>query len=399
MYSKTSFMSNTNFSLKPYTCLRIYWKLIKDTTLEPSALNSKANVCKDKSKAFYLCKGDDVLIFEKTDITTLRKSTSETITQRIWGSRYINFNKSVEKASASSEVSMVPETLQVKSETFWDYLVTFIKTFRPNFSFTNIDFKYKTFTSEEKFPVQFWNTAKADTKDKLLSSVEAHWQLAQSYDQVEKHSLSSDLFLENVIKINHGKERISSLFQTSSHNIRHKSRANAVQAFDDYDEYETVTDQRNLPMSMRYRRYRENPKKVCVGPSKIHCQGLFALEHFSQGDIVIEYVGEVIDNQEADRREMYYEKSGMSDCYLFRLDKNRIIDASYKGNMARFLNHSCDANCNAKIESICGEKHILILANRFISKGEELTYFYNFAVESEKIECLCGAPNCLKRLN
>lgn len=150
---------------------------------------------------------------------------------------------------------------------------------------------------------------------------------------------------------------------------------------------------------MRYRRYRENPKKVWVGPSKIHCQGLFAVENYSQGDIVIEYVGEVIGNEEADKREKYYEKSGMSDCYLFRLDKTRIIDASYKGNVARFLNHSCDANCNAKAESICGEKHILIFANRNINKGEELTYFYNFAVESDKIECLCGAPNCLRRLN
>jgi hypothetical protein len=298
---------------------------------------------------------------------------------------------------------MNPDPLKMDPNDFWGFLVKFIKSSRPNFSFDNIDFKYHTFTAEEKFPVQFWNTAKADTKDKLLSSVESHWQLAQNYDQIEKSHIPSDLFLENVIKINHGKEKISTLFQKTK--IIHSKLAsrghnlNIASGYDEPEEYDTITDQRNLPISMRYRKYRENPKKVLVGASKIHCQGLFALEPFAQGDIVIEYVGEVIDNEEADFREIYYEKTGMSDCYLFRLDKNQIIDASYMGNMARFLNHSCDANCVAKIESISGEKHILILANRFIGKGEELTYFYNFAVESEKIECLCGAPNCLKRLN
>lgn len=221
-------------------------------------------------------------------------------------------NKSFMKHSAGDEV-MVPEVLTVKSSLFWESLTIFIKNSRPLFSFNNIDFKYKTFTGEEKFPVQFWNTAKVDTKDKLLMSVEAHWKLAEMYEQAEKHSVCSDLFLENVIKINHGKEKISTLFQSTNTATRVKTRTNAVQAFEEYDDYETVTDQRNLPMSMRYRRYRENPKKVCVGASKIHCQGLFALEHFSQGDIVIEYVGEVIDNQEADRREKFYENSGMSD--------------------------------------------------------------------------------------
>ena len=397
--SKTAFLNNSNFKLKPYTSLRIYWKVMKDTTLETTQLIAESNVWKDKSKAFYLWWGEDVQVFTHPDPKLIRKSTSETITQRIWGNnRNFIINKSFIKPSSGDTV-MTPEVLSIKSNHFWESLTLFIKNSRPLFSFNNIDFKYKTFTGEEKFPVQFWNTAKVDTKDKLLMSVEAHWKLAEMYEQAEKHSVSSDLFLENVIKINHGKEKISTLFQPTSTTTKVKTRTNAVQAFEEYDEYETVTDQRNLPMSMRYRRYRENPKKVCVGASKIHCQGLFALEHFSQGDIVIEYVGEVIDNQEADRREKFYENSGMSDWYMFRLDKNRIIDASYKGNMARFLNHSWDANWNAKIESIWGEKHILILANRFISKGEELTYFYNFAVESEKIECLCGAPNWLRRLN
>ena len=375
----------------PFTSLRIYWRLVNNPTLQGENLSMKDNICSNKAKAFYLCQKEQIRMIEKKDINLLKKNTSNTITQRLWGNQKVLSKLQVQDFTRY-DTEMSPENLVLKGEEFWNLLDNYIKFTRPTFSFTNIDFKLKTFTAEEKFPVQFWNTANAETKDKLLSSVESHWLLSQSYDKIDKTNFSTDLFLENVIKINNGKEKISCLFQSSKKEAAPKMRGSGhhfslVSAFDDQEDYyETITDQRNLPMSMRYRRYRENPKKVRVGPSKIHCQGLFAVENFSQGDIVIEYVGEVINNQEADRREIYYEKSGMGDCYLFKLDKNRIIDASYKGNVARFLNHSCDANCNAKIESITGEKHILIFANRNISKGEELTYFYNFAVESDKIE-------------
>lgn len=117
------------------------------------------------------------------------------------------------------------------------------------------------------------------------------------------------------------------------------------------------------------------------------------------GDIVIEYVGEKIRNKVADKREVIYEQEGITDCYLFRLDKDYIIDATFYGNKARYLNHSCDANCSAKIINVQGQKHIIISANRFIKSGEELTYNYNFDIEAEKIECFCGAPKCLGRLN
>ena len=72
------------------------------------------------------------------------------------------------------------------------------------------------------------------------------------------------------------------------------------------------------------------------------------------GDIVIEYVGEKIRNKVADKREIIYEEKGIGDCYLFRLDKEYIIDATFYGNKARYLNHSCDANCSAKIINVQG---------------------------------------------
>jgi len=129
---------------------------------------------------------------------------------------------------------------------------------------------------------------------------------------------------------------------------------------------------------MQYRCSLQNPKKVEVRPSKIHRIGLFTLENLKPKDIVIEYVGEIIRNQVADQREKRYKDKGIGDCYMFRLDEQYIIDATFFGGKARYLNHSCDANCTAKIITVDSQQHIIILAKRHIAAGEELTYNYNF---------------------
>jgi histone-lysine N-methyltransferase SETD1 len=74
------------------------------------------------------------------------------------------------------------------------------------------------------------------------------------------------------------------------------------------------------------------------------------MDNFSQGEIVCEYVGEIISHKVADQREKNYEKRGIGDCYMFKLDEDRVIDATVKGNYGRFINHSCEANCIAKVE-------------------------------------------------
>ena len=110
---------------------------------------------------------------------------------------------------------------------------------------------------------------------------------------------------------------------------------------------------------------------------------------------MIEYVGEVIRNEVADIREKRYEEKGIGDCYMFRLDDQYIIDATFFGGKARYLNHSCDANCSAKIITVDGQKHIIIRAKKQIRAGDELTYNYNFDLEEDRLSCFCGAPNCL----
>ncbi|RKP20375.1 hypothetical protein ROZALSC1DRAFT_12773 [Rozella allomycis CSF55] len=139
-------------------------------------------------------------------------------------------------------------------------------------------------------------------------------------------------------------------------------------------------------------------KNLRIAPSRIQGYGLFSNINFKANDLVIEYVGELIGQKVADKRESYYDKNGIG-CYMFRLDDDVIIDATRKGNAARFINHSCKPNCHAKISTIEGTKKVIIYASKNIYLGDELTYDYKFAIEDEKIPCNCGAPNCRKFMN
>lgn len=84
---------------------------------------------------------------------------------------------------------------------------------------------------------------------------------------------------------------------------------------------------------------------------------------------------------------------------MFRIDEFEVIDATTKGNQARFINHSCDPNCVSRVMLIQGQKHIVIFAQRMIMRGEELTYDYKFPKEDDKIKCLCKSGKCRKYLN
>eukprot|EP00817_Percolomonadidae_sp_ATCC50343_P003946 CAMPEP_0117419782 /NCGR_PEP_ID=MMETSP0758-20121206/1269_1 /TAXON_ID=63605 /ORGANISM="Percolomonas cosmopolitus, Strain AE-1 (ATCC 50343)" /LENGTH=406 /DNA_ID=CAMNT_0005201041 /DNA_START=1371 /DNA_END=2591 /DNA_ORIENTATION=+ len=140
-------------------------------------------------------------------------------------------------------------------------------------------------------------------------------------------------------------------------------------------------------------------KRLRFGRSAIHEYGLFACQNIKQGDFIIQYVGEVIRHAVADRREIGYEAIGIGSSYMFRLDDQYIIDATHMGNVARFINHSCDPNCQAQFLSSRNETKIIFRAAKDIFSGDEITFDYKFPYEEEKIPCSCGAPNCKQYLN
>ncbi|KAL5206033.1 hypothetical protein ABZP36_034242 [Zizania latifolia] len=140
-------------------------------------------------------------------------------------------------------------------------------------------------------------------------------------------------------------------------------------------------------------------KRLRFQRSKIHEWGLVALESIDAEDFVIEYVGELIRRQVSDIREAQYEKSGIGSSYLFRLDDDYVVDATKRGGLARFINHSCEPNCYTKVITVEGQKKIFIYAKRRIYAGEELTYNYKFPLEEKKIPCHCGSRRCRGSMN
>ena len=130
-----------------------------------------------------------------------------------------------------------------------------------------------------------------------------------------------------------------------------------------------------------------------VRDSKIHGKGVFATRKIPAGTFVIEYTGELISSEEAVDR---YNPSpdNPTHTFYFSLENGMVIDG---GNDARWINHACEPNCEAKEE----DGHIFIYALRDIRRGEELNYDYGLVLEERytasikrAYQCLCGAGSC-----
>ena len=131
--------------------------------------------------------------------------------------------------------------------------------------------------------------------------------------------------------------------------------------------------------------------------SKIQGRGAFATRRIRAGTRITEYTGELISQDEANRR---YEDDAMGrhHTFLFAVDDDRVIDGAVGGNDSRYINHSCAPNCQAVNEG----GRIFVDALATIEPGEELLYDYAYArtpdndnPESEALyACRCGAPTC-----
>jgi len=133
-----------------------------------------------------------------------------------------------------------------------------------------------------------------------------------------------------------------------------------------------------------------------VRRSKVHGLGVFAVRRIRKGTRIIEYLGERISHREADAR---YEDHDANDnhTFLFSVDRGVVIDAGVDGNEARFINHSCEPNC----ESVIEQRRVFIDALRNIEPGEELCYDYQIGRErgdppnvDQIYACRCGSAQC-----
>jgi len=139
------------------------------------------------------------------------------------------------------------------------------------------------------------------------------------------------------------------------------------------------------------------PKKLCeVRVSDIHGRGLYATKDIEEGTDIIQYAGEKITKKESARRALEWEEkareTGDGLVYIFELDDKYDIDGRLGDNPARYMNHSCDGNC----EAVNCEGGIWITAIKDIKKGDELVYDYGYDMEHFMDHpCRCGSDNCI----
>lgn len=123
--------------------------------------------------------------------------------------------------------------------------------------------------------------------------------------------------------------------------------------------------------------------------------GLKALENIKKGTFVIEYVGEVIDDEEYQRRLQKKHEEKDENYYFLTIDSTRIIDAGPKGNVSRFMNHSCQPNCETQKWTVAGDTRVGLFSICDIPAETELTFNYNLESKgNEKKPCMCGTEVC-----
>jgi SET domain-containing protein len=144
------------------------------------------------------------------------------------------------------------------------------------------------------------------------------------------------------------------------------------------------------------KRFKTSPEKVEVRKSGVHGKGVYAVAPLRKGERVIEYTGEHLPWKEAmdlpprDPNDPFH-------TFFFSLDNGDVIDAGTGGNDSRWINHSCDPNCETNEE----DNRIFVYALRSIRPGEELFYDYKIVPaerRTKKLEkdfaCLCGTAKC-----
>ncbi|GAB6021127.1 histone methyltransferase set2 [Chamberlinius hualienensis] len=120
--------------------------------------------------------------------------------------------------------------------------------------------------------------------------------------------------------------------------------------------------------------------------------GLRAVEDLDEGIFVTEYVGEVLDQREFKKRVKEYAADKQRHHYFMALKADQIIDATQKGSWSRFINHSCDPNCETQKWTVSGELRIGFFTRRMVKAGDEITFDYQFQRYGKEAQrCYCEA--------
>ena len=137
-------------------------------------------------------------------------------------------------------------------------------------------------------------------------------------------------------------------------------------------------------------------RRIQIRRSGVHGKGVFAVQDIAEGEVLIEYTGQVIGWQEAQDRHPH-DPLQPNHTFYFHVDEDRVIDANFGGNASRWINHSCEPNCFADEQ----DGRIFITALRNIAAGEEQNYDYGLIIDERytaklkaEYPCWCNSKNC-----
>ncbi|ESU36153.1 Putative SET domain protein [Giardia duodenalis] len=202
-------------------------------------------------------------------------------------------------------------------------------------------------------------------------------------------------------------------------------RLRGRQSVSDDQMYHYISDIRLPPCYMRclktdpvlssvFRPYPQRTRELFYYRSSIHGFGLFLAEPAQRKELITEYCGDVISSLVADIRERLYAESGLKSVYMFSIKNNYVIDATLKGNFARFLNHSCAPTAESvharfsasndalePVSLISQSQGIAISMLSNLGEGAEVTQNYYLSKESadNKLFCQCGSTRCRLYMN
>lgn len=133
-----------------------------------------------------------------------------------------------------------------------------------------------------------------------------------------------------------------------------------------------------------------------VRESQLHGKGAFAKRHIPAGTVIIEYKGEIVPPEEVDNIMSHTDDPDHT--FTFSLSTGAVIDGGVNGNDARWINHSCEPNCEAHEDD---DNRVWIRALKDIEPGTELTFDYKLCIDEpftdslkQRYKCLCGSPSC-----
>ena len=137
-------------------------------------------------------------------------------------------------------------------------------------------------------------------------------------------------------------------------------------------------------------------RRIQTRRSGVHGKGVFAVRDIARGETIIEYVGEIISWDEAQRRHPH-DPAQPNHTFYFHLDDGHVIDGKHEGNSAKWINHSCEPNLEAEQVG----NRVFLDALRDIAPGEELFFDYGLVIDArmtpklkKEYACWCGAPTC-----